>query len=249
MKKLILVLLMIAISFTPKLTSNADAEVFARIENEGVFFYYEKPDGITPLFELPVSYFVKIQPGKNGYYSAQYQDLEGFVKTGEVTPVTNKPQSPYFYSKIQVLDFEELDIYPTPAHKQSIGKISIGDQTTNYYGAIFSNDGIDGLDKKWYYVENSSQKGYVYFHFCKLLTPFEENTEISTAVKGDIFTSSQSGGLSDVAKTFIILGISLPCALILYLLIKPTLSSSPSKEKVHRRKGKDYFEFDENDLN
>lgn len=234
-----------------------DLYYYAKIEKGGTFLY-ASADESSPLFELPESYFVLLTDKANDkFYNATYLDKTGYVKISEVTPMQGQPNTPFASATFRVFSINGLGLYKSPSLQSAglITNVPYLTSTINYYGKI-EGESIPNKSNVWYYCKfiepASTYQGYLYSVFCDELSPIIKNQESFPLITSPLFPQKGSGlgGLSDTAKTFIILGVSLPCALIIYLLIKPTLSGQKQKvkKKKPRRRHGDYFEFDENDL-
>lgn len=255
MKKIIPFLLICLMAFTPNTTLRADEEYYyAKVEKSGTYLYLSA-DETSPMFEIPTSYFVKLTSSANDlYYCASYQDVSGYIKKSEVSPMQGQPSCPYVDATLRVFSLEGLGLYSSPSLSASDLVINVPYLSKDivYYG---KTEGVAVPNKSniWYYCKYNDEVGYLYSVFCDELSPIPVNNEFLPLITTPLFQkhNTPSKGLSDVAKTFIILGVSLPCALIIYLLIKPTFSTQKTtvnnKAKRRRRRG-DYFEFDENDL-
>lgn len=231
---------------------------FAKVEKSGVFFYLSA-DESHPLFEIPTSYFVKLTSDVNeDFFSAIYSDMEGFVKKSEIVPMQGEPVTPYAIASLRVFSLEGLGLYrePTLLTSDIISTVPYLSTNITYYGKK-EGSAVPNKSNVWYYCKftepTTSTSGYLYSIFCDELTQIPVNNEFFPLITSPLFPTKPNkakSGLSDVAKTFIILGVSLPCALIIYLLVKPTLANQNAKAKTpkRRRRHRDYFEFDENDL-
>ena len=108
---------------------------------------------------------------------------------------------------------------------------------------IFSPDGI-GL----YSTPSINQSV-----FCDQLSQIQDNYETFEIVENPVFSTDKSPNeLSAVAMTFIIIGVSIPCLIVIYLLLKPTLLKEKvlnEKPKIKKKHHGDYFEFDDSELN
>ncbi len=252
MKTLIVFLLMFLLSPISLPTTAAQETYFAKIINANVYFYAHADDE-SALFKIPQSYFVELYDREKTFYKARYLDLEGYVKIGQVSPMEGRPVTPYFRSNINVFALKGLALNESPnLESKEITALPYDSKDTIFYGEMEGNN-IPNKSTKWYYCKTSSnQQGYLYSVFCDVIEPLTVNNENFTPITKDLFVNSNpaSSGLSTTAKTFIILGVSLPCAFLIYLLIKPSLSGQTHKikNKRPRRRHGDYFEFDEKDL-
>jgi len=243
-------------------------QYYAKITRDEVYFFEQPNDSIEfRIFKLPASYFVLLTADANDkFYSCRYGDKTGYVKKEEVTPMNGTPLSPYAnFANFRVFALDGIEMRSTPRKNplNVITKISYLEDNLLYYGSIEGDELVPKKSTIWYYCkfidEDQSQFGYLYSSFCDELTNIPLNMEEFDKIEGDLFPlpvapNSPSTHLSGTAKTLIIVGVSLPCVVILYLLIKPTLineksSKHSNKHKhVRRKRHGDYFEFDENDL-
>ena len=249
MKTLIAFLALLCFWSPITVTSAEQNEVYyAKIMESGVTFYSSTDEG-SGLFYLPQSYFVEIFDKDAGFYHVRYMGQTGYVKMGSVVPMNGVPEQPYPNANIFVRATKGVDLMDSPHLSGSVLESlpHLASEIT-FYGSI-KGDGVPSNSNDWYYCMYNDKHGYLYGGDCNL--SLATNTEIFPEITGSLFTPiSPSKGLSRTAKTFIILGVSLPCALIIFLLIKPSLSGQSIKTKVKRPKRRrgDYFEFDENDL-
>ena len=223
------------------------------------------------MFILPQTYFVELLKNANeNFYYARYNDVYGYVLKNEVKPVKNVPTSPFLNNvNFRVFVPSGANLRSSPYNNGSLNlvySIPFLDSNLQYYGTALGEEAISKKGNEWYYCKyysgNLTYMGYIYAPLCDELTPALENTEsveylqsinfeeISASNDGDVFK-----GLSSTATTLIIIAISLPCLLFIYLLFKPTklaeetneTSSSKrhNKKKIKRLKNSDYFELDD----
>ena len=240
-------------------SANQKSTFYAKVENDNIYFYSEPIDDQTSkLFILPKSYFVLLTDNANEtFYYAQYKDLYGYVKKNEVVPMNGIPQTPYASANFTIMDLDGLAMYATPKFTNNNALTNIEYQTiiSTYYGQMYGEN-IPDLNEPWYYCkynkDGTDLYGYVYSTFCYKESSIQTNNESFEIITSPIFETSIESDtpLSEVAMAFIVIGVSLPCLLIIYLLIKPSLQKNgiTPKKKIKKRHG-DYFEFDENDLN
>ncbi len=267
MKKINLLIILFAFfatffvnSFTYISYANQKVTYYAKITNNNTYFYSNPiSNDENKLFVIPTSYFVFLTEEANeDFYVAQYKDLYGYVKKEEVSVMDGTPKEPYANVNFTVFDFDGIDLFPSPTFTNNTSLTSIPYLTVvgTYYGEIYGED-IPQMNKPWFYCKYSKNQtnifGYVYSAFCYEKTNIEQNTETFNIVENPVFTNNFSVDekLSDVAMAFIIIGVSLPCLVIMYLLIKPTMQKErqPKSKKMFKKHKGDYFEFDENDLN
>lgn len=274
MKKLILfsiAFIFLAMLSSPRqnFSTYADSpkQYYAKIQADEVYFFDQPNDSDEfKKFKLPTSYFVLLTAdANNNFYSCKYGDLNGYIKKSEVTPMSGTPVTPYAnFASFRVFALDGLDMRSTPYKTplNVIKRVNYLEDNLIYYGSIDGDQLIPKKTKTWYYCKfvstESSEFGYLYSALCDELTQIPLNLEVFDKIEGELFplpspTPTPSTSLSGTAKTLIIVGVSLPCVLIIYLLIKPTLisetnsKSKKSKSRKRKRHG-DYFEFDEHDL-
>ena len=265
MKKILLTLCLLFLITNTNYYSNANASeqetYYAKIQTDDVFFYSSQ-DKNSSLFEIPKSYFVLlISSSSEEYYMAQYKDLIGYVKKDDVLVMSGTPKHPY--PDVSLSLFVDHNIYKKPSViSNSLESIKAYDNNIVYYGNL-KGEYVSNKSSLWYYSkftkDNTDNYGYIYSVICNL-SEIPLNTEYFNTVNYDIFTGKfpkkKSTGLNTTAKIIIILGVGLPCAFIIYLLIKPTkiMEYSSAKKnikqeyKAKRKTHGDYFEFDESDL-
>ncbi|MDE6583705.1 MAG: hypothetical protein K2K31_03560, partial [Clostridia bacterium] len=253
-------LIIFAQIFVPSFKANAetsDKQFYAKVQTTGVQFC-SSPSENTALFEIPYSYFVKIDYSVDDYYKVFYQDLSGYVRKDKITLMNGTPNQPYAQATFNL-------VFPFSLYKstsQSSQVLTTLDTTANikYYGTK-TGDSIGSKGNVWYYAgtENDGivQYGYI-FSYCVDITPsISVNNEVFDVITEEFLTTASStefGTLSTGTKIILIVAISVPSVLILYFLIKPTrvLQNAKSRKqpKNQRRKIRhgDYFEFDESEL-
>lgn len=236
--------------------SFAERKYYAKINQSEVYFYSQPIDSSDyQLFSIPESYFVLLLDNENqDFYYAQYDDLFGYVKKTQVVAMDGTPSMPYptLYYRIFALDGMHMYSSPYLQEQYEVAYIPYLTESIIFYGYA-KGDSIPGKSNLWYYSKlDNNEYGYVYSVFCDNLTILE-NTEVFSIIDNPDFTSANNPqSLSSVAMTFIIIGVSLPCIVVIYLLIKPSLitEKAPKPDKILKKKRHgDYYEFDESDLN
>lgn len=260
--------------FSCKNFAHAETTYFARIENSQTMLY-SSFDSQQPIFTLPQTYFVELLSSANDlYYYARYSDIYGYVLKSDVKPVYNTPQNPFLNNiSFRVFVPGGANLRSSPYNLGATNLIyTIQFLETNflYYGQTTGEEAISKKGNVWYYckylLNNSSYTGYVYAPLCDCLSTISPNTEEVEYVQGDVIfkdvnqeiTTNGLNGLSQTAQTIIIVAISLPCLLFIYLLFKPTkmaenASNESAKKQKHRSKPQkisrlkhsDYFELDD----
>ena len=234
--------------------TNAENYYYAKIMDDSVYLYSQPiDDSGYYLFSIPESYFVLLLDEENDdFYYAKYDDVYGYVKKSEVVAMNGTPSSPFASSQFRIFALEGMGMYSSPYFLDENNLTNIPYLTDDlvYYGEI-EGQAIPDKSNIWYYCDYRGEKGYVYSVFCDSLE-INLNNEYFDVIESPFFEDT-TAPLSSVAMTFIIIGVSLPCIVVIYLLIKPTFS----KDKVLNNKPKfpkkkrhgDYYEFVESDLN
>jgi len=233
-----------------------NSSIYAKVEKNDTFIYSSpKADETGKLFEIPNSYFVRlIEDAGNNFYYCAYKDIFGYVQKNDVIAMKGTPVNPFVEANFRVYAPEGLGLYSTPVFSEQYKKATIPFLTDNltYYGTRTGQEAVPDKSNMWIYCKYSfdtSAHGYVYSVFCDKLPPITTNTERFEVIDTPFLKAQSPTELTSVAMGFIIVGVSLPCLIVLLLLVKPSLQSEGgSKVKLKRRKNKDYFEFDESDL-
>lgn len=238
-----------------KMSSYAQTNYYAKVMEENVYLYSQPIDDAQYfMFSIPESYFVLLLGQENeDFFYAQYDDLFGYVKKDEVVVMDGTPAQPFASSQFRIFALEGMGLYSSPYFNNESILLEIPFLADNlvYYGNI-QGQSIPGKSGIWYYCSYQGEKGYVYSVFCDNLD-VTVNNEMFNVVDSPFFDDGSPNSLSPVAMTFIIIGVSLPCVVVIYLLIKPTFTREKvldNNSKIHKRKRHgDYYEFDESDLN
>ncbi len=251
------------------LAGESNKQYYAKVNKDEVYFFTQPNEASEfRLFKIPTSYFVLLTAEANDkFYSCSYGDKIGYVKKDDVLPMNGTPLSPYANTTTtRIIAPDGLDMRSSPVKNplNIVARLNFLEDNILFYGMLDGDDFIPGNTKTWYYCKyinpttSQIQFGYFYSYYCDQPN-LSINMEEFPLIEGELFpvtpTKPQpSSSLSGTVKTLIIIGVSLPCVVILYLLIKPTLiaehsnKKSKAKAKPKRRHG-DYYEFDESDLN
>lgn len=258
-----------------KVRVQADTTYFAQIVNEETYIYSSPniDESNSEIFSIPKTYFVELLSIANDkYYYAKYKDIYGYVKKDSVQPIIGTPTTPYLTGiSFRVFVPSGANLRATPENLGSTNLIhSIPFLETNleYYGTINGEEAISKKGSVWYYckyyMNNLTYMGYIYAPLCDCLSTINLNNEEVEFFAGELVfdqinqPSSTDGleGLSSTSQSLIIIAVSLPCILFIYLLFKPssiakkenktnrTTSSNP-RAKISRLKHSDYFELDD----
>lgn len=245
-------------TYIPKV-SYAEVFYYAKITQDDVCFYSSPTkNNLSSLFYLPKSYFVKLLDDENDdFYYAKYKDIYGYVLKNEVTVMNGTPASPFADATFRIFSTDGLGLYKSPYLNENnkITQIPYLTQDITYYGTISGEQVIPEKSEQWYYcnyISDDNYFGFVYSVFCDKLSSIPFNDENFDIVTNPSFTQTlPSEELSATSMTFIIIGVSIPCLIVVYLLLKPTLlkEKSLNQVKAKRKRHGDYYEFDEGDLN
>lgn len=262
MKKLILVFLFFFL-WTINLSSHyakaavstsETTEYYGRVNTSNTWFY-SSPNSSSGMFLLPQTYFVKISAASGNYYEASYKNVTGYVAKSDVTLMSGNPQNPYFAATFYV--YTPYNLYALPSTSSSVVQTFDEGQHFEYYG-IKNGEMVTNYSSDWYYasavVDGKVQYGYVYSCVAKGLTDFAENTDILIEVSPDVLETSTNNTtnfseLSTSTKTLLIISITIPSALILFFLVKPTKGAKRAEKRgIRKIQHGDYFEYDERDI-
>ncbi len=257
MKKLIPFLLIFLLFPSYKCSFASASSIYAKIEQDGVYLYNSpKSEDDAKLFQLQNSYFVRLLENANDeFYYCAYKDVYGYVKKSEVVAMDGTPKTPFVEATFRIYATQGLGMYSSPSINNDNLKCTIPYLTDNlvYYGTIDGQQAIPEKSSTWIYCKynyDASNYGFVYSVFCDKLPVITTNNERFNVISQP-FQNKTTKELTSVAMGFIIVGVSLPSLIVLYLLIKPTLIKDKllnENSKFKRARRKDYFEFDEGDL-
>ncbi len=245
---------------TVSAASDSGRTYYAKILNENTYFYEKSGENFENKFVLPNSFFVLLIGEEGEYYQAKYQDLFGYVKKNEVTPMDGTPVNPYAKNSFRAYSTGGLEVYSAPKIGAStIGRLGFLQEDVPMYGEIIGDELFSYSTNKWFYCSfqqnGETLRGYVFSYYCDRQVRASENTEYFPEITGTLDFSPAlpaNGGLSDTVTAIIILAVSLPCLIVLYLLLSPAKRRKGKTEKakspVKIKRGKDYYEFNEEDL-
>lgn len=222
--------------------------VYARIETSGVYLY--KSANSTGLenayFELPKSYFVLLVSNiDSNYYKAQYKDVVGYVKKNEVSPVAETPKEPYpkevkFW--VYASDGKEVKSCTFDSNNPKVlGDVAVM-QELDYYGEMIGDEFIKGRGFTWLYCKTENFAGYLYKGLCDVSKNFKENQEVVTKISEPFLDKDDSYlynlvDMSPFLKIVLIMLVTLPCFLLVYLLFKPfNINKKKDKDKNDKPK-------------
>ena len=265
MKTLIFVLAILTLfGGSQPLSASAASEsgktYYAKVLSENTHFYSKSGEIFEDKFILPNSFFVLLIGEEDEYYQAKYLDLFGYVKKNEVIPMDGTPSNPYPNNTFRARANGGLEVYSAPRRGATvIGNLDFLQDGILKYGEITGDELISYSTNKWFYCSfqqnGVTSQGYVFSYYCDHPVSSSENTEYFSEITGTLDFSPElpaNGGLSDTVTAIIILSVSLPCLIVLYLLLSPAkrrkVKTEKAKSPVRIKRGKDYYEFNEDDL-
>ena len=200
--------------------------VYAQTSADGCVFYGANGQ---PLFNVPGTYCVTLLADVEDFYRAQYRDEVGFVKKLEVTPIKEKPQTPYLEGNtFRIFAVEGTVGHTLPSSTSpTVCYVEVGSRP-EFYGTLAGEELVEGRTNLWFYAKTSGgQKAYFYSGYCdmqdeiapitqnfsRFLNPFEA-TESFDYLFNFI-------NISPVAKTTLIVFAILSCGVFSSLLFAP----------------------------
>lgn len=167
------------------------------------------------------------------------------------------PVHPYVEGLFRTFSLEGQQLYSSPYLNTQKCLATIPYLTDNlvYYGTLLGQEVIPDKGKEWIYCKYTQEEaicGYVYSVFCDKVPKITTNNENFEIITSPFSNTQKPQKLSSVAIGFIIAGVAIPCLVVLFLLIQPTLNKeklNTLKPKLRAKRNRDYFEFDDSDLN
>ena len=255
---------------------------YGRAVDGEVDFYkapISSPENI--LFKVPKTYFVKILKQENDiFYKAQYmKDILGYIKKDDMKYINTTPSLPFAdFISFRIFTPSGANLRSSPNHNLGatnlITTIPFLETNLLFVGNIEGEEAISYKGNLWYYCkyikDNTITYGYVYSAFCDMMASIPDNNEQFEYIVPTYENSQQQLPptnnatemltLGSPAQVAVIVGISLPCILIIYFLFKPTkismqksstnktqpkqIKQPKHKKKIKRLKGSDYYELD-----
>lgn len=262
MKKFVLICAIFALTIAGGLSckpayAEEGQEYYAKIQSTNAQFC-ASPNENSAIFNLPYSYFVKVEYSVDDYYKVVYKDLNGYVKKDKVALMSGTPTKPFATATFKL--FVPYSMYQNADNSSNvIFQTSNTEQLFDYYGTKTGQQ-VMSSNNTWYYcsVDADQQKmfGYIFSGVTDYLSTISTNSETFDIVSDKVLENSTTefNTLSTGTKVILIVAISVPSVLILYFLIKPAkimqitkTKKSPKKRSPKTQHG-DYFEFDESQL-
>lgn len=124
------------------------------------------PVDMTAVVTLPAGYFVvqNSVDAPSGYISVSYDDLSGYVKTSDVTPVDYTPVTKYETTVTFSCnnDGQPVNLRSAPRKTAEIVAVLPPAASGRSYGSITGDALINGAGDVWYYVKTQGACGYCY---------------------------------------------------------------------------------------
>lgn len=210
---------------------------YAKILKNNVYLYKFLPleSAVdTKYFLLEQSYFVKVlNKESEDYFKVEYMNVKGYVKRTEIEFVEEMPEYPFPVNiTFDIYPLSSVELRSEPSTKGGIGTIllTLPQNTKNidYVGKISGEESSLSLGNIWYFCcyetpEGNEINGYVYSPLTTNLSSITTSTENLTPVSVTDFVSLDSLLYLNIStESLILIVITLPILLILYLFIKPT---------------------------
>ena len=234
--------------FIVKASSKYTTYTYAQVKNDSTYFY--KSCSSTSLtnayFALPNTYFVLLISNiDENFYKAQYKDIVGYVLKSNVTPIAEKPTTPYPKNlTFRTYSSDGVNVFNSPFNTSNptiIESIQVLEEV-EYYGQIIGDEYISDRGSVWYYCKtNNNNYGYLYKGLCDGLDIITPNTETVTAITSP-FTDEDNSYLYNLVdmsiwlKLLLIALVCLPSLGLIYLLFKP--NTKTKKQKLSYKKNK-----------
>ena len=233
----------------------AETFYYAKIETPSVYFYSSpvKSDKYR-LFEIPDSYYVILKGSENEeFFCAKYADINGYVLKTSVQPINETPNFPFATSSFRV--FTSTNLYSSPSTDSTILAPLNLETITSFYGSVPGQELIPDSTNLWYYCAYndgvSTQYGYVYSYFCDKFQKIQQNTEAYSKIEGEIFKTNSTQEqthqteISTLGKILIFVGVSIPCLLILWLVLRKKSLREEKPKRLIRKPRKDFYEIND----
>lgn len=232
--KLLSLLIVIMLNLTPSQQIN-----YARVLNENVYLYSRANDQAI-MFELPITYFVRLESQVGNFYKVNYNGISGYVKKDSVFPIKGTPIKPYLTdATFRIFTTDGGYLRVLPKKDSSIYCTLPIDVAIEYIGQVSGEELVSKRGTTWYYTKytknNETYTGYVYAGLCDLLLNVVENNEQFDYTTNPF--SSQSNEYINYLKTdknfqtILCIIVSLPALIVVFLLFKPIAKNKNSTNK------------------
>lgn len=205
--------------------TSTKSEQYAKIVDTNCYFFKTPTKNYhhsNVNFILEKSYFVLVLSTENDFYYVYYNNIKGYILKEQVELINEVPTNP-FLENITLNISSDCYMYSSPEVLESskVKKLSKLTQLT-FIGKINgSKENLHGTNL-WYYckfTENNHEiYGYVSSDNTNNLSPITENNEVTTLKLSS--TENTFLYLNSTTSNLIILLISLPTILVVFLLLK-----------------------------
>lgn len=234
-KFLFILILLLTHSFNPTKSAYCEKTQYAQIISSGEFLYrydiYDTHyDNLICLLES--TYFVEIVGETHDSYRVNYNGIGGYVKHTAVRKVNGTPTTPY-PDNIRILTYNKNCYLRHTPESNDDNKISIlpaNCDSLKYIGKTIGETVEDFGKDTWYYVEYLNVKGYIYSSYVSSISSVFPNGEKLSFIED---TPKIINPLTNTQCTIIVICLTLPTLLILYLMFrKPRKKRLPRKQSV-----------------
>lgn len=219
------------ILISPTFIVEADCN-FARIASNDVYLYSTTNTSSSNIVcQVENSYFVLILASYyDDFYRVEYNNLEGYVLKDKVIKVDGTPLNPY-PSNITLTTISNVcNLRSSPYIKTTPTNVlcSIPSNTNNiqFLGKVYGDNVFDYSNNLWYLVKYNETTGYIYNGYIKSQPAVYPNVETLSITGIEQFVQNP---LSNPACAILIMMISLPCVIIMYIIF----SKKEPKSKNH----------------
>lgn len=210
---------------------------YACVKSNNCYFYrylLDNPAVNSKYFLIEKTYFVKIlEIANDDFYKAEYNGITGYIKKQDIEFVEEVPENPYLSGiTFDIYSGSNVELRLEPSTSSGIGSIITtipkSQKNLNYIGKIAGEESIKGLGNIWYYCsyylsDGSEIYGYIYSPLTNNLSAINESNENLTVVSvNNYIPLNNLLYLNLSTKNLIILVISIPALVVLYLFIKPS---------------------------
>ncbi len=218
-------------------TSSSNLSGYAFVNTNNCYFYRfltTEENLNNKYFLLEKTYFVRVIENANEeFYKAEYNGIKGYVKKTDIEFVEEIPENPFLVGiTFDIYSASSVELRLEPSTKSGIGSVLMsipaGQKNLSYIGKIAGEESMDGLGNIWYYASYTLPNGkeicgYIYSPLTRNLSPISENNENLTVVSVSQYVPVSSLLYLNLStKNMIILIISIPAIVVLYLFVKPS---------------------------
>lgn len=212
--------------FDVAVPTNTSSEQYAKIIEQNCHLFKTPTKNYhysNVMFMLEKSYFVIVINEEKDFYYVCYDNLKGYILKSTAELINEVPKSA-FLTNITLNISNSCFMYSSPEVSENSKLKELPKNTTlNYIGKINgSTENLHGTNL-WYYCKITENDNDLYGYVCSdntnNLSSINENTEITTT---KISKTSENNFLylNTTTSNLIILLISLPTILVVFLLIK-----------------------------